>query len=540
MKIVTIDTLPFDDQNPGTSGLRKKTEVFQNPTYVENFITAIFKASGRLKGGILVLGGDGRYYNDVVIQKILKMAIAFEIRRVIVGQNGILSTPCASHLIRTRQAEGGIILSASHNPAGPDKDFGIKYNTKNGGPATEDVTGAIYNQSKNISFFSFADVDDFDISKEHTIEAGSTTIEVLDTTKIYADLMESLFDFSMMKTKIKEQNLKIRFDAMNAVTGGYAREIFVNRLGLDESSLLNCVTLSDFGGLHPDPNPTNTHELISVMKNDSSISFGSASDGDGDRNMIVGGKSAVVPSDSLAILCANSQYLNGLKVEGVARSMPTSGAVDRVAKELNMNCYETPTGWKFFGSLLDAGKITLCGEESYGTGSNHVREKDGLWTILAWLSILTARNMSVDEIVEEHWAKYGRDYFLRNDYNVSSEQGANIYNSLASATKSLKGTSVDNVKILDAYVFNYEDPINGNKADNQGVILDLENESRLVYRLSGTGTVGATLRVYVSAYDKNDTTSPVPSKLNAVSILGAKLAKLQELANKDKPDLSVF
>ena len=426
MQILAHVTSPFHDQKPGTSGLRKRVPVFQQPHYLENFVQSIFDTIAVPKDATLVLGGDGRYYNREAIQIILKMAAANGFWRVLVGRGGILSTPAASCLIRKYRTHGGIILSASHNPGGPDGDFGIKYNTANGGPAPEKITEAIFAASKKISQYRIADAADVALDRTGDYQIGDMTVSVIDPVEAYAELMESLFDFAAIR-KLLSGGFKIKFDAMHAVTGPYAREILVNRLGASPDSVMNAVPLPDFGNGHPDPNLTYAHKLVEILYGDDAPDFGAASDGDGDRNMILGKHFFVTPSDSLAILAANAHLVPGYQqgLAGIARSMPTSAAADRVAKALGIPCYETPTGWKFFGNLMDAGKVTLCGEESFGTGSDHIREKDGLWAVLFWLNILAVRKQSVSAIVNEHWARFGRNVYSRHDYEEIPSDAAN-------------------------------------------------------------------------------------------------------------------
>ncbi len=508
--IRTVPTKPFDDQKPGTSGLRKKVPEFQQPNYVENFVQSIFDALEGFKGKTLVLGGDGRFYNREVIQKVLAIAAANGFGKVMVGQGGILSTPAASAVIRKYKAFGGIILSASHNPGGAKEDFGIKYNVENGGPAPEKITDAIFAKSKAIKEYRIADIGKIDIDTVGTVEAGGMTIEVIDPVADYAELMESLFDFNALR-KLFESGFRMRFDSMHAVTGPYAKEIFEHRLGAAEGTCRNFRPLPDFGGHHPDPNLVHAKHLYDEMMSPDAPDFGAASDGDGDRNLIIGKGIFVTPSDSLALLCANATVAPAYKkgLAGIARSMPTSRAADRVAEKLGVGIYETPTGWKFFGNLLDAGMATICGEESSGTGSNHIREKDGLWAVLLWLSILAARGESVKEIVEKHWATYGRNYYSRHDYEEVEAARANaLVDELRGKLASLPGTTVRGLMIETADDFAYHDPVDGSVSERQGIRILFKGGSRLVLRLSGTGTVGATLRLYIERYepdpDKHD------------------------------------
>jgi phosphoglucomutase len=506
MPISTVATKPFKDQRPGTSGLRKKVAVFRQDHYVENFVQAIFDSLTAYQGQTLVVGGDGRYYNREAIQTILKMAAANGFGRVLVGQDGILSTPAASCVIRKHGAFGGIILSASHNPGGPDGDFGIKYNAGNGGPAPEKLTEAIYQRSCEIHSYHIADATDIPLDKLGLFSIENTQIEVIDPVADYARLMEHLFDFDQIHGLFNSGLFTMRFDAMHAVTGPYAHAILEERLGALPNTVMNGTPLPDFGGGHPDPNLTYAPELVAAMSGFHSLDFGAASDGDGDRNMILGRNCFVTPSDSLAILTANATrvpgYADGLT--GVARSMPTSAAVDRVAEALGIPCYETPTGWKFFGNLLDAGKVTLCGEESFGTGSNHVREKDGLWAVLFWLNILAVRRQPVEEIVREHWARYGRNFYTRHDYEeLDSGRAQELMHAVGAELKGLAGKHFGNYRVTLADDYSYTDPVDHSVSSGQGLRILFENGTRIVYRLSGTGTAGATLRVYIEAYERD-------------------------------------
>ncbi len=501
--ISIVETTPFTDQKPGTSGLRKKVPHFRQKNYVENFIQSIFDSVAGYRGETLVIGGDGRYFNRETIQTAIKMAAANGFGRVIVGQGGILSTPAASHLIRKNRAFGGIVLSASHNPGGPDEDFGIKYNVGNGGPAPEKVTEAIYARSKEIDRYAIADIGDIDLDTVQTVEAGEMVVEVVDPVADYAALMESLFDFDAIRD-LFASGFGMVFDAMHAVTGPYAVELLEKRLGAAPGTARNAVPLEDFGGHHPDPNLVHARVLFALMMSADAPDFGAASDGDGDRNLIIGRGIFVTPSDSLAVLAANAHlapgYEEGLK--GIARSMPTSAAADRVAKTLGIGLYETPTGWKFFGNLLDAGLATICGEESAGTGSDHVREKDGLWAVLLWLNILAARRESVKQIVESHWATYGRNYYSRHDYEgIDTDIADALMAALREKLETLPGRTVNGLEIAAADDFSYHDPVDGSVSGRQGVRILFEGGSRVVFRLSGTGTTGATLRVYIERYE---------------------------------------
>ncbi|WP_312945771.1 alpha-D-glucose phosphate-specific phosphoglucomutase [Agrobacterium sp.] len=501
--IKTVATTPFQDQKPGTSGLRKKVKVFAQPNYAENFIQSIFDSLENFNGKTLVIGGDGRYYNREVIQKAIKMAAAAGFGKVLVGKGGILSTPAASNIIRKYGAFGGIVLSASHNPGGPDEDFGIKYNVDNGGPAPEKITDAIFARTKVIDSYKIADIADIDLDAIGSVDAGGMTVEVIDPVADYAELMESLFDFGAIKTLIAG-GFGVIIDSMSAVTGPYAVEILEKRLGAPKGSVRNAVPLPDFGGHHPDPNLVHAKELYDDVMSAEGPDFGAASDGDGDRNMVVGKGMFVTPSDSLAIIAANAKLAPGYAggISGIARSMPTSAAADRVAEKLGLGMYETPTGWKFFGNLLDAGKVTVCGEESFGTGSNHVREKDGLWAVLFWLNIVAVRKESVKDIVTKHWAEYGRNYYSRHDYEEVDATAANtLVTTLREKLATLPGTSYGNLKVASADDFAYHDPIDHSVSKNQGIRILFEGGSRIVLRLSGTGTAGATLRLYVERYE---------------------------------------
>ena len=493
---------PFTDQKPGTSGLRKSSQQFEQPNYLESFIEASFRTLPGMKGGTLVLGGDGRYGNLRAIDVILRMGAAHGLQKVIVTTGGILSTPAASNLIRQRQAIGGIILSASHNPGGPDGDFGVKVNGANGGPTPASFTDAVYDCSKTLESYSIVDAPAISLQApgQHTI--GEMQVEVIDGVDDFVVLMKQLFDFESISALIRN-DFPLAFDAMHAVTGPYAKTLLEEVLGAPAGSVRNGTPLEDFGGGHPDPNLTYAHELADLLMKGDAYQFGAACDGDGDRNMILGNRCFVNPSDSLAVLTANATlspgYASGLA--GVARSMPTSAAVDVVAKDLGINCFETPTGWKFFGNLLDAGDITLCGEESFGTGSNHVREKDGLWAVLFWLQILAKRRCSVAEIMAEHWKRYGRHYYSRHDYEaVASEAAHGLYDRLETMLPSLIGQPFAGRSISAADNFSYTDPVDQSVTKGQGLRILLDDGSRVVLRLSGTGTKGATLRVYLESY----------------------------------------
>jgi phosphoglucomutase len=507
----TISTNPIAGQKPGTSGLRKKTRTFMEPGFLENYVQAIFDGIGGVTGKTLVLGGDGRYFNERASQTILKMAAANGAARIIVGQNALLSTPAASNLIRKRGTDGGLILSASHNPGGPDEDFGLKYNTPNGGPAPEGVTDRIYAATTTISEYHILEADDVDLSSIGGTRLGEMEIEVVDPVADYAELMEELFDFDAIAAWFAAGHT-IRFDAMHAVTGPYATAIIEGRLGAAQGSVVNAVPSKDFGGGHPDPNPIWAKALVDHMMGADAPDFGAASDGDGDRNMILGRGIYITPSDSLALLAAHAHrapaYSEGLK--GVARSMPTSAAVDRVAEAMGIDCYETPTGWKFFGNLLDAGRATLCGEESAGTGSDHVREKDGLWAVLLWLNILASTGQSVADLMQAHWARFGRNYYSRHDYeDVDADIANAIFDDLRGQLGALPGMSVAGLTVTSADEFAYDDPVDGSRSTGQGIRIGFDGGGRAVFRLSGTGTVGATIRIYLERLETD------PGSVNA-------------------------
>jgi phosphoglucomutase len=540
MSIQTIATKPFADQKPGTSGLRKKVPVFQQPHYLENFVQSIFDSLEGFQGQTLVVGGDGRYYNRQAIQLILKMAAANGFGRVLVGRGGILSTPAASCVIRKNQAFGGIILSASHNPAGPTEDFGIKYNIGNGGPAPEKVTEAIFARSKSIAAYKILDAADVDLDQVGSFRLGEMVVEVIDSVNDYAQLMESLFDFDRIRELLSNGRFRMVMDSMSAVTGPYARRLFEQRLGAPLGTVQNGDCLEDFGGGHPDPNLVYAHDLVEQLFGNNAPDFGAASDGDGDRNMVLGRHFFVTPSDSLAILAANAKlvpaYRGGLA--GIARSMPTSAAADRVAAQLGIDCYETPTGWKFFGNLLDAGKATLCGEESFGTGSNHVREKDGLWAVLFWLNVLAVRQLSVQEIVQEHWQIYGRNYYSRHDYEaVESDRANSLVATIHNAMPTLPGKQFGNYQVKYCDDFSYTDPVDGSISNNQGIRIGFTDGSRIVFRLSGTGTQGATVRVYLESYaDKTANHGHDPQvALKDLIAIAEELAQIRHYTGMETP-----
>ncbi len=540
MNVHTISTQPFADQKPGTSGLRKKVPVFQQRHYLENFVQSIFDSLEGYQGQTLVLGGDGRYYNRQAIQIILKMAAANGFGRVMVGQGGILSTPAVSCIIRKYKAFGGIILSASHNPGGPEGDFGVKYNISNGGPAPEKVTEAIYACSKAIKAYRIIEAAEVDLDKLGSSQIGAMTVEVIDSVTDYAQLMESLFDFDRIGELLTSGKFRMCVDSLHAVTGPYAHAIFEQRLGAPTGTVLNGKPLEDFGGGHPDPNLVYAHDLVDVLYGENAPDFGAASDGDGDRNMILGRKFFVTPSDSLAVLAANAKLVPGYRsgLAGVARSMPTSEAADRVAAKIGIDCYETPTGWKFFGNLLDAGKATLCGEESFGTGSNHVREKDGLWAVLFWLNILAVRQQSVEQIVQEHWKTYGRNYYSRHDYEgVETDKANTLMENLRSALPTLEGKQFGKYEVEYADDFSYTDPVDGSVSQKQGIRIGFTDGSRIVFRLSGTGTQGATLRVYLESYEPDPAKHDLDPQQGLASLiaLAEQMAQIRTLTGREKP-----
>jgi phosphoglucomutase len=499
MTVRIVPTTPFADQTPGTSGLRKRVPVFRRRHYLENFVQSVFDAAPPPAGALLVIGGDGRYLNEEAIQVVLKIGAANGVSRALVGRSGLLSTPAASHLIRKYGAYGGILLSASHNPGGPEGDFGIKFNVANGGPAPERVTSAIAARTREIREYRVLDGDDVPLDSNGSHTLGGMTVEVVDPVADYAALMETIVDFPAIQSLVRS-GFGMRFDAMHAVTGPYAREILERRLGFPAGTVLNGTPLPDFGGGHPDPNLAYARDLVAMMSGPDAPDFGAASDGDGDRNMILGRRFFVTPSDSLALLAANARllpaYAAGLK--GVARSMPTSRAADRVARAIGIPAYETPTGWKFFGNLMDAGRVTFCGEESFGTGSDHVREKDGLWAVLCWLNVLAARREPVETIVRSHWAAHGRDYYARHDYEeIPADAAASLMSALRAQLDALPGRRIGELRVAWADEFSYTDPVDGSTSPGQGIRIGFDPDARLVLRLSGTGTAGATLRVYL-------------------------------------------
>nr|WP_315464238.1 alpha-D-glucose phosphate-specific phosphoglucomutase [uncultured Rhodoferax sp.] len=542
MSLITIPTSTFDGQRPGTSGLRKKVTVFQQPRYLENFVQALFDVLPDASGLTLVLGGDGRFYNRVAIQTILRMAAAKGYARVLVGQGGILSTPAVSAVIRRHGASGGIVLSASHNPGGPDGDFGIKYNVANGGPAPEKVTEAIFERTKVVREIHTMDTADISLDTLGSQYIASTEVVVIDPVSDYAEVMRGLFDFDAIR-KLFAGGFTLRYDAMCAVGGPYAKALLEGELGAPAGTVVNGTPLEDFGGLHPDPNPVNAEDLIAHLFADDAPDMGAASDGDADRNMIVGRKFVVSPSDSLAVIAAHATLVPGYQagVAGVARSMPTSTAVDRVAKALGIPCFETPTGWKFFGNLMDAGKVTLCGEESYGTGSSHVREKDGLWAVLFWLNLMAASGKSVESLVRELWAQYGRCVYSRHDYEgIPTEQADALMRDLRASLPTLGGTTIAGLPVAFADDFAYTDPVDGSVSQKQGVRIVLTDGSRVVFRLSGTGTEGATLRVYLERHEPDATRQDIPAQeaLQPLIALAEAVAGIRHFTGMDQPTVT--
>ena len=543
MNIHTVATTPFADQKPGTSGLRKKVAVFQTPHYLENFVQAVFDCVAAPPGSTLVLGGDGRYYNREAIQVILRMAAANGMARVLVGQGGILSTPAASCVIRKYKCLGGIILSASHNPGGPAGDFGIKYNTGNGGPAPEKITDGIYARSRELDSYRIVEAPDVPLDRPGTHALGAMQVEVIDPVADYAELMESLFDFAAIRALLAG-GFRLCFDAMHAVTGPYAHEILERRLGAPPGSVINGVPLADFGGGHPDPNLTYADQLVAIMYGTDTANpapdFGAASDGDGDRNMILGRHFFVTPSDSLAVIAANATLVPGYAqgIAGIARSMPTSAAADRVAERLGVPCFETPTGWKFFGNLMDAGKVTLCGEESFGTGSSHVREKDGLWAVLFWLNILASRRQSVEQVLQDHWAVFGRNVYSRHDYEGLPLDIANgIMAQVRERSGDLPGRRFGDYTVKFCDDFSYIDPIDGSLSTGQGLRIVFEDGSRIVFRLSGTGTEGATLRLYLEAYEADPARQQVDAQLSLAALIAIadEISGLRQRSGRERP-----
>jgi phosphoglucomutase len=541
MTIRTVATTPFVGQRPGTSGLRKKVTEFQQHGYLENFVEAIFETLGECQGITLVLGGDGRFYNRTAIQVILKMAAAQGVGRVLVGRGGILSTPAVSCVIRKHGADGGIVLSASHNPGGPDGDFGIKYNIANGGPAPEKITEAIFVNTQTLSRYHISDAPDVNLDEIGITQLEQMRVEVIDPVADYAELMARLFDFDAIR-KLFARGFTMRFDGMHAVSGPYAKAIIEGMLGAPAGTVVNAEPLEDFGGHHPDPNPVNASELIAMMNGPGAPDFGAASDGDGDRNMIVGRGIAVTPSDSLAIIAANAHvapgYAGGIK--GIARSMPTSTAADRVAEALGIPCFETPTGWKYFGNLMDAGMVTLCGEESYGTGSSHIREKDGVWAVLFWLNLLAATGKPVEQVVREHWARFGRNYYSRHDYEAVDAAAADaMMSALRSRLPHLAGNTLGDYRVALADDFVYTDPVDHSVASHQGVRIVMADGSRIVYRLSGTGTEGATVRLYLERYEADPHRHGIDTQeaLAGLIAIADDVAGLRKRTGRDRPSV---
>ncbi|WP_408639764.1 alpha-D-glucose phosphate-specific phosphoglucomutase [Devosia beringensis] len=540
--IQTVKTTPFSDQKPGTSGLRKRVTVYQQPNYVENYLQAIFDSLEGFEGQTLVIGGDGRFYNDVAIQTAIRMAAANGFGKVMVGQNGLLSTPAASHVIRHYQAFGGLVLSASHNPGGPDGDFGIKYNIGNGGPAPEKITDAVYDRSKVIDSYKTVDAPDIDLGAIGTQSVGDMVVEVIDPVTDYTALMQTLFDFGAIKA-LFAGGFTMTFDAMNAITGPYAHKIFEDILGAPKGTVVNGTPSPTFNNGHPDPNLVYCKDMFDLLMTPEGPDFGAASDGDGDRNLIIGKNRFVTPSDSLALLAANAHLAPGYRdgIAGIARSMPTSAAADRVAEKLGIEMHETPTGWKFFGNLLDAGRVTICGEESAGTGSDHVREKDGLWAVLLWLNIVAVRKQSVDEIVRAHWATYGRNYYTRHDYEeVDAAIAGQLMDDVRAKLPGLVGQNFgEDLQVAYADDFKYHDPVDGSTSAKQGIRIGFTDGSRIVLRLSGTGTVGATLRVYLERYEAADGRHDLDTQYALEPLVGLaeQLAGIKQRTGRREPSV---
>lgn len=537
--IKTIATTPYTDQKMGTAGIRKKSKIVSQPNYIENFIQSLFDAIGGAKGQTFVLGGDGRYYNDIAIQKIIKLAAANGMKKLIIGQNGMISTPASSKVLLKNHADGGLVLSASHNPGGENGDFGIKYATKSGGQCSSKISDAIYARTKEISSFKTFDAPDVNLQNLGTQKLGDMEIEVIDPISVYTEMMESIFDFNAIK-KLFKNGFTMVFDAMNAVTGPYALKIFEEVLGAPKGSVRNFIPKPDFGGLHPDPNLIYAKNLVDFMYSDNGPDFGAANDGDGDRNMILGHKFFVTPSDSLAILTDNYKYIPAYKngIYGVAKSAATSTAVSRVAKSLNIGYYEVPTGWKYFCNLMDSNRITFCGEESFGTGSSHIREKDGIWAVLFWLNIIAATGKSVEQITRDFWHKYGRSYYLRFDYEgIDTNVADKLMADLEAKLPSLNGKTFGNYKVSDAAPFIYNDPVDGSSTKN-GLIIRFADGSRIVYRLSGTGTNGATLRVYLEAYETKNLDADPLTMLESIAQIASDIAEISKRTGKTKADVT--
>ncbi|MFC5549637.1 alpha-D-glucose phosphate-specific phosphoglucomutase [Massilia aerilata] len=541
MTIQTVATKLFAGQRPGTSGLRKKVTEFQQPGYLENFVEAIFLTLGDCSGRTLVLGGDGRFYNRTAVQTILRMAAAHKVAKVLVGRGGILSTPAVSCVIRKHGAFGGIVLSASHNPGGPDGDFGIKYNIENGGPAPEKITEAIYAHTQSLTGYRISDAGPVDLDRIGATQLEEMAVEVIDPVADYAELMARLFDFDAIRA-LFGRGFTMRFDGMSAVSGPYAKAIIEGMLGAPAGTVINAEPREDFGGHHPDPNPVNAAELVALMNGADAPEFGAASDGDGDRNMIVGRNLAVAPSDSLAIIAANATMAPGYRagIKGIARSMPTSQAADRVAEALGISCFETPTGWKYFGNLLDANLATLCGEESYGTGSNHIREKDGLWAVLFWLNLIAASGKSVNQLVQEHWARFGRNYYSRHDYEaVDAASADKMMVDLRAKLASLAGQSFGDFRVAQADDFVYTDPVDHAVASKQGIRIIMSDGSRIVLRLSGTGTEGATVRVYLERYEADPSRHDLDTQeaLAPLIAIAEQVSELKQRTGRKEPSV---
>ncbi|MBO5442430.1 MAG: alpha-D-glucose phosphate-specific phosphoglucomutase [Alphaproteobacteria bacterium] len=538
MMIKTIATTPYTDQKMGTAGLRKKSKVVMQPNYVENFMQSIFNTIGDLSGKVYLVGGDGRFYNDIAIQKIIKMAAANGVAKLIIGKDGFISTPAGSHIILKNKADGGFVLSASHNPGGENGDFGIKYANESGGQAPSSVTDKIYQNTKEIKEYKIFDAPDIDLSKIGTQKLGDMVIEIIDPVTDYVNMMQEIFDFEAIK-KLFRSGFTMRFDAMNAVTGPYAQRIFEEILGAPKGSVVNFRPLPDFGGLHPDPNLIYAKELVDLMFSDKAPDFGAANDGDGDRNMILGKKFFVTPSDSLAILTDNYQLIPAYKkgIFGVAKSAATSSAVSRVAKAHNIGYYEVPTGWKYFVNLMDSNRITFCGEESFGTGSSHIREKDGIWAVLFWLNIIAVTGKSVEEITLEHWKKYGRSYYMRFDFEgISTEVADKLMADLEEKLPSLNGRNFGTYKVSKAAPFVYNDPVDHSSTKN-GLVITFEDGSRIVYRLSGTGSSGATLRVYLEKYETEALLEDPLKMLKDILEIAMNTAEISQRTGKQKADV---
>ncbi len=538
LMIKTIATTPYTDQKMGTAGLRKKSKVVMQPNYVENFMQSIFNTIGDLSGKVYLVGGDGRFYNDIAIQKIIKMAAANGVAKLIIGKDGFISTPAGSHIILKNKADGGFVLSASHNPGGENGDFGIKYANESGGQAPSSVTDKIYQNTKEIKEYKIFDAPDIDLSKIGTQKLGDMVIEVIDPVTDYVNMMQEIFDFEAIK-KLFRSGFTMRFDAMNAVTGPYAQRIFEEILGAPKGSVVNFRPLPDFGGLHPDPNLIYAKELVDLMFSDKAPDFGAANDGDGDRNMILGKKFFVTPSDSLAILTDNYQLIPAYKkgIFGVAKSAATSSAVSRVAKAHNIGYYEVPTGWKYFVNLMDSNRITFCGEESFGTGSSHIREKDGIWAVLFWLNIIAVTGKSVEEITLEHWKKYGRSYYMRFDFEgISTEVADKLMADLEEKLPSLNGRNFGTYKVAKAAPFVYNDPVDHSSTKN-GLVITFEDGSRIVYRLSGTGSSGATLRVYLEKYETEALLEDPLKMLKDILEIAMNTAEISQRTGKQKADV---